>query len=219
MKILVACERSGRVRDAFRKLGHAAVSCDLYPTDAPGPHYKGDIRKLLSNCYGWRDGGEYYAACPAEWDMLIAFPDCTYLTSSGLHWNNKRPGRAQKTEEALAFVRWLMELPIPRIAIENPQGCIGTRIRPADQYIQPYEFGEDASKKTGLWLKNLPLLKSTKRVPGRIVMVNGKPVERWANQTDSGQNRLGPSEDRAKLRAVTYQGIANAMADQWGKVQ
>lgn len=142
---------------------------------------------------------------------MIAHPPCTYLCSSGLHWNKRVPGRAAKTEEALSFVRRLLDAPIPRIALENPQGCISTRIRPADQYIQPYDFGEDASKKTGLWLKNLPRLVPTKRVPGRVV--NG--IERWSNQTDSGQNRLGPSDDRWAERSKTYPGIAAAMASQW----
>lgn len=147
---------------------------------------------------------------------MIAHPDCTFLCSSGLHWNKRVPGRQEKTEAALEFVRRLMDAPIERIAIENPIGCIGTRIRKADQVIQPYEYGEDASKATCLWLKNLPPLRPTKRVPGRIVTHNGKQVERWANQTDSGQNRLGPSNDRWKERARTYQGWANAMAMQWG---
>ena len=108
----------------------------------------------------------------------------------------------------------LLALDIPKIALENPQGCIGTRIRKASQYIQPYDFGDDASKKTGLWLKGLPLLKPTNRVNGRMVEHNGKIVERWSNQTDSGQNNLGPSDDRWKIRSYTYPGIANAMADQ-----
>jgi hypothetical protein len=113
----------------------------------------------------------------------------------------------------LGFVRLLLEAPVPRIAIENPVGRIGTAIRPADQYIQPYDFGEDASKRTGLWLKGLPKLVPTQRVAGR--MVGGK--ERWSNQTDSGQNRLGPSEDRWQQRSRTYAGIAMAMAEQWSE--
>ena len=149
-----------------------------------------------------------------RWDLMIAHPPCTYLTSSGLHWNKRVPGRAERTEQALHFVRQLMDAPIERIAIENPVGCIGTRIRSADQYIQPYQFGDDASKRTGLWLKNLPKLvaRPEDRVPGRFV--GGK--ERWGNQTDSGQNRLGPSADRWRERSRTYPGIANAMVEQWG---
>lgn len=153
--------------------------------------------------------------------MLIAFPDCTYLTGSGLHWNGRIEGRAEKTEEALEFVRRLMEADIPQIAIENPVGCISTRIRKADQSIQPYDFGEDASKRTCLWLKNLPRLKKPRgmRVPGRMVewpKGSGNMVERWANQTDSGQNSHPETDDRAENRSRTYWGIAMQMAEQWG---
>lgn len=206
MRVIIACEYSGRVREAFRKLGHDAWSCDLLPAEDGSPyHYQCDIRDVLG----------------LGWDLMIAHPDCTYLCSSGLHWNARgalvdgRP-RQELTEEALDFVRLLMAAPIPRIAIENPIGCIGTRIRKADQIIQPYEFGEDASKATCLWLKGLTLLRPTRRVPGRIVTHNGKLVERWANQTDSGQNKLPPSADRWKNRARTYQGWADAMSAQWG---
>ena len=195
MKVLVACEYSGTVRDAFRAGGHDALSCDLLPTDALGPHYQGDVRDILG------DG----------WDLMIAHPPCTYLCSSGLHWNKRVPGRAQMTEDALNFVRLLLDAPIPRIALENPIGCIGTRIRKANQTIQPWQFGHDASKATCLWLKNLPLLTPTAVVEPRIA--NGK--KRWANQTDSGQNRLPPSDDRWKIRSETYAGIAAAMVDQW----
>ena len=198
MKVLVACEYSGRVRDAFLALGHDAMSCDLLDTEAPGPHYQGDVRDIIG------DG----------WDLMIAHPPCTYLCASGLHWNKRRTERAQKTEEDLEFVRFLLEAPIEYIALENPIGCIGTRIRPADQIIQPWWFGDDASKATCLWLNNLPQLRPTKLVEGRLV--NGK--RRWANQTDSGQNRLGPSEDRWKQRSETYMGIAKAMAEQWGNL-
>ena len=196
MRVLVACEYSGAVRDAFRARGHDAMSCDLLPTDVPGPHYQGDVFDVIG------DG----------WDLMIAHPPCTYLSSSGLHWNGRVEGRAAKTEDALAFVRALLDAPISRIAVENPVGCIGTRIRKADQTIQPHQFGDDASKATCLWLKGLPLLTPTAHVPGRDV--NGRL--RWANQTDSGQNRLAPSADRWKLRSATFPGIAAAMADQWG---
>lgn len=202
---LIACEYSGRVRDAFIARGVSAVSCDLLPTEAPGPHYQGDVRDILH----------------LGWAAMIAHPDCTYLCSSGLHWNTRgamvdgRP-RAELTEEALAFVWELLDAPIPRIGLENPIGCISSRIRKPDQFIQPYEFGEDASKRTCLWLKHLPRLRPTRRVPGRMVMWRGRLVERWSNQTDSGQNRLGPSADRWKARTLTYQGWADAMAEQWG---
>lgn len=147
-----------------------------------------------------------------QWDLLIAHPPCTYLCSSGLHWNNKVSGRQEKTEEALVFVRALLDAPVEKIALENPIGCISSQIRKPDQIIQPWQFGHDASKATCLWLKGLPLLKPTKIIEPRIV--NGK--QRWANQTDSGQNKLGPSKNRWKERSRTYQGIANAMAEQWG---
>lgn len=199
MKIIVACEYSGIVRRAFEAKGHDVVSCDLLPAEDNSPyHYQGPVEDLLEQ------GG--------TWDLMIAHPPCTYLCSSGLHWNKRRPERGIETEKALEFVKMLMNAPINCIAIENPQGCIGTRIKPATQYIQPYEFGHDASKKTGLWLKGLPMLIPTCHIPPRIV--NGRP--RWANQTDSGQNKLPPSENRWKYRARTYQGIADAMADQWG---
>ena len=196
MRVLIACEYSGTVRDAFRAAGHDAMSCDLLPTDSPGPHYQGDVCDII------RDG----------WDMMIAHPPCTYLCSSGLHWNKRRPERAAQTEAALTFVEALLDAPIPRVALENPIGCIGTRIRKADQTIQPWQFGHDASKATCLWLKNLPPLTPTQIIAPRLI--NGR--KRWGNQTDSGQNKLPPSADRWKIRSATYQGIADAMAAQWG---
>ena len=195
MRVLVACEYSGTVRDAFLRAGHYAMSCDLLPTEAPGPHYQGDVRDVLA------DG----------WDLMIAHPPCTYLSVSGMHWTKRGLRDPKLTEDALVFVRMLMDAPIKRIAIENPVSVISSRIRLPDQIIQPWQFGHDASKKTCLWLKNLPLLYATKIVEPRIV--SGR--KRWGNQTDSGQNRLGPSADRWKIRSATYQGIANAMAAQW----
>lgn len=194
MKILIACEYSGRVRQAFRDRGHDAWSCDLLAAEDDSPyHLDVDVLELLTE----------------GWDMMIAHPPCTYLAVSGLHWNGRIPGRAEKTEEALKFVQALMDAPIDRIAVENPVSCISTRIRKPDQIIQPWYFGEDASKKTCLWLKNLPLLKETNRLPG-------DSKTRRANQTPSGQNNLGPSADRWKERSRTYQGIADAIAEQWG---
>jgi hypothetical protein len=196
MRVLVACESSGTVRDAFKALGYHAMSCDLLPTEIEGNHYQGDIFDILG------DG----------WDLLIAHPPCTYLCSSGIHWTTRGLRDPQLTEDALLFVQRLMDAPIQRIAIENPVGAISTRIRKPEQIIQPYQFGDDASKKTCLWLKGLPVLTYTKFIEPRIV--NGKP--RWANQTDLGQNKLAPSVDRWKERSKTYQGIARAMAEQWG---
>lgn len=192
MKVLVACEYSGIVRDEFIARGHDVMSCDLLPTEAPGPHYQGDVRDILQE----------------GWDMMIAHPPCTRLAVSGaLRWK----GKEHEQEEALEFVRLLLYAPIPRIALENPVGVISTRIAKPTQIIQPYQFGEDASKKTCLWLKWLPPLVPTGYIQPR--MVDGKP--RWANQTDGGQNRLGPSTDRWKIRSATYRGIAKAMANQW----
>ena len=199
MNILVACESSGRVRQAFRDLGHEAWSCDLLPSDDGSPfHYQGDVRPLLDN----------------SWDMLIAFPPCTYLCGSGMHWTTRGLRDPKLTDDALMFVRLLMFANIPRRAVENPVGIISKRIRKPDQIIQPYQFGEDASKKTCLWLHGLPPLKPTGYVEPRIV--NGKP--RWGNQTDSGQNKLAPSDTRWKERSATYHGIARAMAEQWSNV-
>ena len=196
MKVLAACEYSGLVRDAFRSLGHDAMSCDLLPSDAGGPHYQGDVTDLLG------DG----------WDLMVAHPPCTYLSVSGMHWTSRGLRDPQLTEDALAFVCLLMSAPIPRIAVENPVSVISSRIRKPDQVIQPHQFGHDASKATCLWLKGLPLLTPTVQIPPRIV--DGR--KRWGNQTDSGQNRLPPSHDRWKIRSATFTGIATAMAEQWG---
>ncbi len=205
MRVLVACEFSGVVRDAFRAKGHDAWSCDLLPCAGDARwHMQMDVTDHLRSDFAMGHG----------WDLLIAHPPCTYLCSSGLHWNTRRPERAERTTEALAFVRFLMRAPVARIAIENPIGCISTRIRKPDQIIQPYNFGHDASKATCLWLKNLPKLQPTGHVEPR----RAKGLLRWANQTDSGQNRLAPSADRWALRAETYQGIADAMAEQWSNL-
>ena len=146
-------------------------------------------------------------------------PDCTYLCASGLHWNHRNYGRVMMTARALHHVRLLMASEIPVWAIENPRGCIGSKIRKADQFIQPYEFGDDASKETFFWLKGLPPRKGANRVAGRRVIDprTGRIVERWSNQTDSGQNKLPPSPDRWSLRSQTYQGIADGIASQWGR--
>ena len=198
MKVLVACEYSGTVRDAFIRAGHDAMSCDLLPTDAPGPHYQGDVMDVIGDGF----------------DLMVAHPPCTYLSVSGMHWTTRGLRDPQLTIDALAFVLRLMDAPIQRIAIENPVSVISSRIRRPDQIIQPWMFGHDASKKTCLWLKGLPPLTPTWTIAPR--MVNGKP--RYGNQTDSGQNRLPPSADRWKIRSETYSGIADAMANQWGNV-
>lgn len=194
LKVLVACEYSGAVRDSFIELGHDAMSCDLLPTDTPGPHYQGDVADLL---------GEH-------WDMMIAFPPCTYLCSSGMHWTTRGIRDPKLTEDALDFVQVLLNANIKHIALENPVGCISSRIRKPDCIIQPWQFGHPESKTTCLWLKSLPKL-----IPTNILE---KPASgRWDNMTPSGQNKLGPSKDRWKERSKTYMGIAKAMAKQWSE--
>lgn len=214
MRVLIACEYSGTVRDAFIRAGHDAISCDLLESDAPGPHYQGDVRDII---------GE-------PWDAVIAFPDCTYLCGSGWHWvargrieEDGRP-RMEHVKEALEFARMFIDGPetahIPKRAVENPIGRLSTLVRKPDQIIQPWQFGDDASKATCLWLTGLPwlvALPEEQQAQPRLVTSAGKIVKRWANQTDSGQNVLPPSPDRWKLRSTTYQGIADAMAAQWGK--
>jgi hypothetical protein len=249
-RVLVACEFSGAVRDAFTARGCDAWSCDLLPAKTAGLHYQGDVRHILDGwtpvrffgecdpeadgvcrisdnctdacgCLGpTQDGVEYMERDGVlfgrpedrpQWDLMIAHPPCTYLCSSGLHWNKRREGRAQLTDEALDFVRLLLDAPIAKIALENPIGCISTRIRRPEQIIQPWQFGHPESKSTCLWLKGLPLLK-----PSNVME---KPASgRWANQTASGQNKLAPSEHRWAIRSETYLGIAEAMADQWSKL-
>lgn len=219
MRVLVGCEYSGTVRDAFIAAGHEAMSCDLLDTDRPGPHYKGDVFDVID------DG----------WDLGIFHPPCTYLSVSGMHWTARGLRDPQLTQDALDFVRRLMAAPIKRKAIENPVSVISSRIRPPDQVIQPWMFGHDASKATCLWLENLPPLTPTKLVAPRLVCCGKelaeavgkygcpdccgtkKPRPRWSNQTNSGQNVLSPSDDRWKIRSETFSGIAEAMADQWGK--
>ena len=181
MKILIACEFSGIVRDAFIARGHEAVSCDLEPTATPGPHIQAPLEAVIAS---------------EPWELLIAFPPCTYLAVSGARW---MAARREKQERALAFVRMILEAPIPRIALENPVGVISTRIRPPNQYIQPWQFGHGETKKTGLWLKNLPLLEPTRIVKGRIPRVHNEP----------------PGPDRWRRRSKTFLGIAAAMALQW----
>ena len=190
MRVLIACEFSGTVREAFKRRGHDAWSCDLLPTEIPGQHIEGDVLKILD------DG----------WDLMIAHPPCTHLAVSGSRWFKFKQ---REQVEALEFVRTLMNAPIQRIAIENPISVISSKIRKPDQIIQPWQFGHPESKSTCLWLKGLPPLVPTNVLP---VPASG----RWDNQTPSGQNKLGPSLERWKIRSKTYQGIADAMADQWG---
>ena len=215
MRVLVGCERSGVVRDAFRRVGVFAVSCDLEDSMAAGPHLRFDVFDALE---AWK---LFTQAEP--WGLFICHPPCTYLSSSGLHWNSRIEGRDKKTEEALDFAERLWNAPVERICLENPIGALSRRLGKPTQIIHPHDFGDDASKATCLWLKNLPPLRNTGWAEPREVDTNhpqgslfGYGTPRWSNQTDSGQNRLGPSPERAQLRAQTYPGIALAMAEQWG---
>lgn len=234
MKILVGCEESQAVCKAIRERGHEAWSCDLQDCSGGHPewHLKMDVFEAIEmDC----------------WDMGIFFPDCTFLTCSA-EWAYKDPpyhqkvkpgtltgkARCEARDGAISFVKKLYNCGINKISIENPVGVLSSRWMKPSQIIQPYEFGDNASKRTCLWLKNLPLLVPTNYIEGRLVCCGNEisedlgkygcpnccgekvAVRRWANQTNSGQNKLGPSEeDRAKLRSKTYQGIAQAMANQW----
>lgn len=204
MRVLVACEFSGTVRRAFAALGHNAWSCDLLPADDRDPkHIQCDIRDLLATppvCSTWHGH-----IIPHEWDLMIAHPPCTMLTKAGARWWK---GREAEQDEALDLVRTLLHAPIPRIAIENPPGAIGSRIRPANQYIHPWEFGHPEKKTTGLWLVGLPCLRPTKDVRAEMEALPRKLQERV--------HFAAPGPDRWKVRSITYPGIAQAMAEQWG---
>lgn len=214
MRVLIGCERSGIIRDAFRDRGHDAWSCDFVGPEQdpegfarqrwPNYHLEGDVRWFLNR-------PDY------QWDLFIVHPDCRRICVSGNHRHANTHGRF----EDLQFIQELMDADVERSCLENPVGVISSAIRKPDQYIQPYQFGYDASKKTGLWLKNLPklVIDPALYVKPRWVEYNGKLRPRWANQTDSGQNCLGPSETRSQQRAQTYAGIATAMAEQWGSLQ
>lgn len=191
MKVLVACEFSGRVRDAFLARGHDALSCDILPTESPGPHYQGDVLTILNE----------------GWDLMIAHPPCTYLANSGLHWNQRIPGRFQYTDRAAEFFLKLWNAPIDKIMVENPVGAMSTRFRKPDQYIQPWEYGHPATKRTCLWLKNLPLLVPTNILP---------PDQRKLNLTPGGHSKVGYLPYRDEIRSLTYEGWAEAFANQWG---
>lgn len=187
MRVLVACEFSGIVRDAFTKRGHDAWSCDILPSERPGNH----LQSSILNCEVVNRG----------WDLMIAHPDCTFLTVSGNRWASEE-WREEAKLAALHFIKSLWKFPIQRIGIENPVGRLSSLWRGPDQIIQPWEFGHGEVKKTCLWLKNLVPLEATNIVEGREARVHKEP----------------PSPDRAKNRSRTYQGIADAMADQWGSL-
>lgn len=192
MKVLVACEVSGVVRDAFRAKGHDAFSCDILPSLSPY-HLFMDVRSVL-----------FY-----DWDLIIAHPPCTALCVTG----NRHYSGSTERKEAIEFFRLFLEAPCQKICVENPVGVISTAIRPPDQYVQPYQFGHPISKKTGLWLKGLQPLKPTSivNVEEDFLFTSGKRMSRWYYETS-----LLPQAERAGARSITFQGIADAMAEQWG---
>ena len=198
MRVLVACEYSGVVRDAFLAMGHDAMSCDLLPTDSPGPHYQGDVMDIV---------GE-------GWDLMIAHPPCTYLANSGVSWLYKQPKRWKKMIAGAVFFRDLLTCNIPRIAVENPvmhgyaKSIVGQQ---QSQTIQPYMFGHMEQKATCLWLKGLPLLQPTSDLRRETMALPDNERQRL--------HYLPPSEDRWKLRSTTYKGIAEAMAAQWSSFE
>lgn len=229
MRVFIGMETSGALRRRFKEAGHDVCSCDLLPAQDGDidDHVEGDVFQVLNNLER------------ARWkpDLAIFHPPCTYLTSSA-EWAYKDPdydryprvgyhqkpkpetltGTARRAarDDAIRLVNKIWSLRIERMVIENPIGALSRRWKLPCQIIQPYQFGDDASKATCLWIRGLPLLVSTHRVHGRVVYKNGKPVERWSNQTDGGQNKLPPSEDRWKVRSDTFPGIADAMVQQWG---
>lgn len=192
MKVLVACEFSGVVRDAFLEKGHEAESCDILPTERPGPHIQGDVLQVIQR---------------GKWDLMIAHPPCTYISNMS-NCRIREPGRKEKRKLGMEFFMKLINAPIDRIAVENPRGLPEREYRKADQIIQPYWFGHNASKATCLWLKNLPLL-----IPTNIVApdrkFDGKRYRTWVDTAKSHTSHF---------RSITFQGIANAMSSQWGNL-
>jgi hypothetical protein len=200
MRVLIACEYSGIVRDAFIKKGHDAISCDILPTESDGPHYQGDVFDIINDGF----------------DLMIAHPPCTHLAVSGARWFKDKQ---QEQADALEFVRKLLAAPIPRIALENPISIISSRIRKPDQIIQPWQFGDEAQKTTCLWLKDLPLLIHT-NIVGKgefYTSPSGKKLPSWYGDTVVDGKKIGwNTPEIKKIRSKTFQGIADAMASQWG---
>jgi len=233
MKILVACEESQAVTKELRKLGHRAYSCDLLPCSGGHPewHFKQDVFKIIEDRGGRLQNGKYYRS-KKKWDMMIAHPPCTYIAVSGAQWyyhpddkhlptvsrrpHPKYPNRAFDREDALRFFIALIEAPIDKIAVENPIGIISSRYRKPDQIVQPYMFGDEATKTTCLWTKNLPKLKPTKMVGKgeRIQFKSGKSQPKW--YSDAFVKAKTP-EERRTMRSKTFPGIAKAIAEQWSK--
>lgn len=207
MKALIACEFTGRVRDALTAAGWDAISCDFRETQSPGKHHKGDVLDFLKK---------------DTWDLLVAFPPCTYLAGSGWHWNYSKVGRHASSLRAADFAEKLFfSKNAKRVCLENPVGKLSAFIGPPSQVIQPYHYGDDASKRTCLWLRGLPLLRPTGYAKPRQVSdemdLLGDPigVKRWSNQANDGQNKLGESKAREMIRSKTYLGISKAMGEQW----
>ena len=195
MRVLVACEYSGRVRDAFIAKGHDAMSCDLLPTDVVGPHHQGDVFDLDLT----------------QFDLMVAHPPCTYLTNAGVTWLHRDPSRWAKLDEGAAFFKKLLDAPIPRICVENPIMHKYAKERiggvKQTQVVQPWMFGHMEQKATCLWLKGLPPLTPTNNVKEAMMSLPDNQRQRL--------HYLPPGPDRWKLRSTTYQGVADAMADQW----
>ena len=195
LKVLVACEFSGVVRDALTARGHLATSCDILPTERPGQHFEGDVLRIL------RDG----------WDLMIAHPPCTYLCNSGVRWLSTEPGRVENMCEATRFFRALLNAPIKYVAVENPimhKYAVERIGRRQDQVVQPWMFGHPEKKATCLWLKNLPKLVPTNDVREEMAALPKSKSDRI--------HQMSPGPERSRLRSITYQGIADAMAEQWG---
>jgi len=186
MKIIIACEFSGRVRDAFAKLGHDVISCDLLPTEQPGKHYQGYVEDLLKE----------------KWDMLIGFPDCTFRCNSGVRWLINNPVRLEQLRQADLFFNMLLNQNIPKICLENPIKHKYSTVPMYSQIIQPWMFGDNEQKATCLWLKGLPNL---------IPDIKVKPLD-----CRQSIHTMSPGKDRGHLRSITFRGVANAMAEQWG---
>lgn len=211
MRVLIGCEYSGIERDAFLRKGHEAISCDLLPTDAPGPHYQGDVRHVIADPLRFFTG---------PIDLAIFHPNCTYLCRAGQRWLNApddyRPGKLKGKPRRLAtavdagFFAELLQVDIPRVAVENPQpgSHVAHLIGKPDQYVHPWQHGHTENKKTGLWLKGLPPLLPTDDVSAIMATMSKAETDKV--------HRLPPSEDRWKIRSTSYRGIAEAMAEQWG---
>jgi len=233
MNILIACEESQAVCKTFRDLGHNAYSCDILPCSGGHPewHYNFDVFEVIANNGGVLQNGEEHFL-DGKWDLMIAHPPCTFLSVSGARWfyhpedkgkpveerrpHPRFPNRKQEKQDAIDFFMKIANADIERIAIENPIGAISTNWRKPDQIVQPYMFGDEASKATCLWLKNLPLLTPTKIVGKgeRVVLSSGRSLPKW--YSDSFHTSIS-TEERRTLRSKTFQGLADAMADQWSK--